>query len=87
MVKRAGVKDFEEALHRCNIIMSSEGENCIKLSNDPQSMVETVGLQLKCAKHVNWHGDLLEVTLPMRDSLQDERRSVSRTKLCCLRLP
>ena len=29
----------------------------------------------------------VKVTLPMRDCLQDQRRSVSRTKLCCLRFP
>ena len=51
-------------------------------------MVETVGLQLKCAKHVGWaRRSLLKVTLPVRDCLQDQRRLVCRTKLCRLRLP
>ena len=32
MVKRARVEDVEEALHCCNIIMSSEGEKLHKVA-------------------------------------------------------
>ena len=81
----------QEALHRCNIITSSDGRVCFAtdhgghqhrswetslhtpmgwerlqkiLPDGPQSIVEAVGLQLQCAKHLAWlgRGDLLQVT-------------------------
>ena len=78
----------ERIVHRCNIIMSSEGEKAAKnFPNVPQPMVETVRLHHECAKHVSWvRRSLLKVTLLLRVCLQNPTLFGEPNKTVCWRL-